>query len=205
MTPAEFVTTWRQRVKQDVATDPVYAAQLYEILNGLNDPAAPATALDDLVTQPPRGVAYDLNDAAALYEVALNLNLGWTVIALISPGQGWETAAPSRRHAPALPAPFLTTRSHDGSLHLRWTENITMSHAALADRQITVTYPPGEVPLALGSIAPGFAIWELRRSGGLDRQPSGHHDTSIILSTRPQPGLSLAPPTFIEGAPVIAA
>jgi hypothetical protein len=201
MTPEDFTHVWEKRVAQDAARDPIYAAQLYEILDRLNDPTAPRSPLDELITHPSESGAYDLKDAAALYEVALNLNLGWAVIAQIPSVADSTSPAASAHDASNPPLPFRAIRTRSGELRLTWDDSITLTHAALANRPIIVTYTPGQVPLALGAIAPGHAIWHLRYSGGLTRLPAGHRDIILILSTHPQPGLLVPSPTFVGGAP----
>lgn len=89
------------------------ASQLREILARLNDPLAPRTALDDVVTQPPGATGYDRYDAAALYEIALHLNLGWAVIAQIAIESRRQRATCLRqRSGGPLSAPLPVRRDH---------------------------------------------------------------------------------------------
>jgi hypothetical protein len=203
MTVESFTALWQHQVDHNTDRDPIYASQLNAILNGLEDPAAPTTPLDDVVAQPPAGRGYDRYDAAALYEVALNLNLGWSVIALLSSDDNTTGTAPGQSEW-APPLPFTTSPTGDAHDHLRWTEEITLSHAALSNRPLTVTYAPGEVPLITGPITPAATIWHLRQSGGLARRPAGHRSITLILSTRAQPPALVPPPRFLAGGPVAA-
>jgi hypothetical protein len=186
MTREQFAQAWRQQVHEDLTTDPLIRSDVSAIVARLNDAAAPRTALDDVVTQHPSRAQYDAYDAAALRHFGLMLNFGRYVIATI------QLARPRQRQGDTvevgtslnqLPYPFVATHAATEGHRLRWTNPITISHAALPDRPLMIEFEPSDTAFAVGAIEPATALWHLRHSGGMARWPAGHNALTLILAT----------------------
>jgi hypothetical protein len=125
---------WRDRADESIASDSDYATGLVRAIRRPNDPAAPARALDDVVSHPWGRDRRDWYEAAAQLEVVLELQAGFSVIAQVDLG-----AVPGlNRHEldnqgklSELPAPYTAwceggTGNDDG--RLEWDQPIQIEH-----------------------------------------------------------------------------
>jgi hypothetical protein len=186
MTREQFAEAWHRQVREDLTTDPLIRSDVSAILARLNDLDAPRTTLDDIVTQRPGHTDYDVYDAAALRYIGLMLNLGRYVIATIQldhPRQLSADLDEAQVNLGHLPYPFITARDGARGHRLCWTSPITISHAALPDRQLMIEYEPSDTAFASGPIEPATTLWHLRRSQGIARWPLGYDTLTLILAT----------------------
>lgn len=203
-----FKEAWRDRVDEAIVSDPIYVSTLHTFLRRLNDPRAHRTALDDVVSQPWGRSRYDWYDAAALYEIALLLELGWCVITYIeldvTPGRDREERL-NQSKLNRLPEPFAawcSSGSDEDDGRLEWSGRIAVRHTVQGDQPLVVTYGPAGVPLEIGHTEPETTICHLRRYGGVARWPYGHQALTLLLCTRAtsRGGLPFTAPEILLGA-----
>lgn len=187
---AQFSRAWRDRVDESIAADSDHAAGLFRAIRRLNDPAASARALDDVVSEPWGRRRRDWYDAAAQFEVALELQAGFCVIAYVDlgalPGLDRDEHE-NQEKLGGLASPFTAwcaggTGDDDGRLEL--DQPVQVEHEMQDDERLVVLYPPSGVPLEIGHTEPETTIFHLRRDGGVARWPYGHDRITLLLSTR---------------------
>jgi hypothetical protein len=184
-----FTKLWREDVDEKVGTDPVYASGLYGLLRGLNDPAVPPSALDDVVSQPWRQSRRDWYDAAALIEVGLSMQAGWRVMATVTldaePGPDKDEGANNAKLR-ELRAPFSADFSGGGGDNdgqLSWDAPIDIAHDMGEGHHLVVQYPPTAIPLEVGRTEPETSIWHLTSEGGVARWPYKSTRLTLLLCT----------------------
>lgn len=197
------------------ATSPVTLTtrkELHVSIQRLNDASTPPNALGGVVSQPWARDRFDWYDAAAQYEVALQMQAGWCAIATIPLG-----AAPGRdrqvehnqAHLDALPAPFsawCASGSEDEDGWLEWAESMSVVHSMQDEERLALSYPPSGIPLEIGHTEPETTIFHLRRDGGVARWPYHHQHITLLLSTGAVESgpVQLAAPTIVAGAETVA-
>lgn len=177
MAPVMFARTWRAGVDRQIATDPLFASGLHDVLERLNDADLPDAALDHVVSQPWRQDRRDWYDAAGLIEVGRRLQAGWCVTFSVSvsaePGRDKDEDGNNAKLL-ALPSPFAATFAGgrgDNDGRFAWTETIEVEHDMGDAYRMKVRYPPAEVPLEVGRTEPETTMWHLLEEGGVARWP----------------------------------
>jgi hypothetical protein len=187
--PTDFAWLWKDAVDRRIAEAPEYAAALGRMIRRLNGRDDHGGALDDVVSQPWGNPRRDWYDAAALFEVAQYLQVGWYVTAVVpvgeEPGRD-KDLADNQRKLDRLPEPYsarCASGAGDNDGRFVWLNPVSVEHRMQDNERLVVTYAPTDVPLEIGHTDPATTIWHMWEEGGVARWPYGHKRITLLLAT----------------------
>ncbi|MGH2868103.1 MAG: hypothetical protein ACRDNK_11130 [Solirubrobacteraceae bacterium] len=209
MAITEFARAWRDEVDERIVADPDRAAQLLQQIQRLNSRAS-VSALDDVVSQPWSRRRRDWYDAAAIVEVAEQLQIGFWAIASVplgaEPGKDRDELA-NQTKLDKLKTPYsawCATGVGDDDGGLEWDAPIRIRHVMHEEEPLVLEYPASGVPLEIGHTEPETTIFHLRRDGGVARWPYRDQNVTLLLSTGvTDRSVQLSAPSILQGAEVL--